>query len=410
MVTVKAPIALLFVVQVHFAFAQPLQSFNPIAAHGFNHDVIVESRQLGAVATTTTELDAISPSNFVLFSKAYAKAMSMEPGYGLPDNGKLKSKGKTFQLSRYNEPNALYLLKGSQGTLSFAPVKIDIISVLGLATEGSATFSITLSFTDGTSFVTTRTYPDWFDGPSPVIKGIGRVKRENVLNPYHEGGTENPRLYEVSVEIPQDKILRSVSFKNISDGDNMASNRAAIFALSGYKRPDPPVVTQEPVGETRETVVVKPEPAVVKQEPVIEKKDEPVVVKKEEREEIAPVTRPVIEVGAHTVLRKVLFKQSTAILLDQSYPQLDSISDFLLNNPAIHIEVAGHTDSWGSSRSLLKLSKERAAEIKKYLVARGISDDRVTSRGYGRSKPIAPNDTEESRSLNRRVEFVIISK
>ncbi len=114
-----------------------------------------------------------------------------------------------------------------------------------------------------------------------------------------------------------------------------------------------------------------------------------------------------IEVGTTVTLKSVLFMQSKPELLPQSYPELDLVVQFMKANPHIEIELAGHTDSRGSFRQLMSLSQQRVNKVKGYLVSKGIASKRIVGKGYGGSKPIASNDTEETRMLNRRVEFVI---
>ena len=72
----------------------------------------------------------------------------------------------------------------------------------------------------------------------------------------------------------------------------------------------------------------------------------------------------------------------------------------------MRIEVQGHTDNKGAAAYNLKLSDRRAASVKKYLVAHGIPADRLVSHGYGMTRPLVPNDTEQNRALNRRVQFI----
>jgi outer membrane protein OmpA-like peptidoglycan-associated protein len=79
----------------------------------------------------------------------------------------------------------------------------------------------------------------------------------------------------------------------------------------------------------------------------------------------------------------------------------------LKNNPTIHVEVAGYTDSIGSEAYNLKLSERRATTVRDELVKDGISASRMTIRGYGKSHPIADNKTAEGRARNRRVELVV---
>ncbi|MDF1549828.1 MAG: OmpA family protein, partial [Bacteroidales bacterium] len=74
------------------------------------------------------------------------------------------------------------------------------------------------------------------------------------------------------------------------------------------------------------------------------------------------------------------------------------------------IEMSGHTDNIGTVEANKLLSEQRANEVKQYLVAKNIIESRIVSKGYGESKPLAGNDTEEGRQLNRRVEFTILKK
>jgi OmpA-OmpF porin, OOP family len=114
-----------------------------------------------------------------------------------------------------------------------------------------------------------------------------------------------------------------------------------------------------------------------------------------------------IEVGTTVTLNSVLFIQSKAELLPESYPELNEVIEFMKANPQVEIELSGHTDNRGSFRQLLTLSQQRVNKVKSYMVSKGINAKRITGKGYGGSKPIASNDTEESRALNRRVEFTI---
>ena len=98
----------------------------------------------------------------------------------------------------------------------------------------------------------------------------------------------------------------------------------------------------------------------------------------------------------------------TTKLLEESYSGLNVVVGFLNDNPKIEIELNGHTDNRGDSKKNLVLSQQRVDVIKKYLVSKGINAKRIKGKGYGDSRPIATNDSEESRKLNRRVEFVIL--
>jgi outer membrane protein OmpA-like peptidoglycan-associated protein/Mg-chelatase subunit ChlD len=88
----------------------------------------------------------------------------------------------------------------------------------------------------------------------------------------------------------------------------------------------------------------------------------------------------------------------------------ERINKLLKMRPSIEISIEGHTDDIGSDEYNQKLSEQRSESLKEYLVKRGIAEERIKTIGYGKSRPIAPNDTEEGRKMNRRIEIVITKK
>lgn len=113
------------------------------------------------------------------------------------------------------------------------------------------------------------------------------------------------------------------------------------------------------------------------------------------------------QVGARIVLRNIFFDFDKATLRPESNIELDRLRKVMLEYPTMKIEISGHTDNKGSSDYNKKLSQSRAKSVVDYLVKKGISPDRMTSAGYGFDRPMAPNDTEGGRQLNRRTEFEI---
>jgi OOP family OmpA-OmpF porin len=106
---------------------------------------------------------------------------------------------------------------------------------------------------------------------------------------------------------------------------------------------------------------------------------------------------------------KVEFETDSAVLKDSSKGLLDEVVQVMKDHPEIeHVRVAGHTDSNGTHEHNHKLSEERAAAVKKYLVDHGVAAERLSSKGYGQDRPIADNKTEEGRAENRRVEIHIL--
>lgn len=117
-----------------------------------------------------------------------------------------------------------------------------------------------------------------------------------------------------------------------------------------------------------------------------------------------------IEAGESIVLKNIFFATGSAALEEISQTELGKLLEFLKKNPNLKIEISGHTDDVGNEQSNLKLSQSRAEAVKSYLTEKGISADRLTAKGYGKSKPIALNTSEEGRKQNRRTEFTVLSK
>jgi outer membrane protein OmpA-like peptidoglycan-associated protein len=120
----------------------------------------------------------------------------------------------------------------------------------------------------------------------------------------------------------------------------------------------------------------------------------------------AELARRLNENGS-VALHDILFDTGQATLKPESAAALAPIGELLKTQPQFNLEIQGHTDNVGSGSQNLKLSQERAAAVKGYLVqAFGVSADRMTTSGFGDSRPIADNHTEQGRAQNRRVELV----
>ncbi|MCS6833740.1 MAG: OmpA family protein, partial [Flammeovirgaceae bacterium] len=117
-----------------------------------------------------------------------------------------------------------------------------------------------------------------------------------------------------------------------------------------------------------------------------------------------------IQIGSTTILKNIFFDTGEATLRPESITELEELLAFLTQNPTLKVEISGHTDSVASEEYNLRLSDRRAKAVVDYLVNKGIPKERMVSKGYGESKPIATNDTEEGRQLNRRTEMRIIGK
>ncbi len=115
-----------------------------------------------------------------------------------------------------------------------------------------------------------------------------------------------------------------------------------------------------------------------------------------------------IKIGNKVVLKNIFFETDSYGLKDESKAELKKLIDFMNINTKIKIEISGHTDNVGTAAHNNVLSENRAKSVYDYLVANGIDKTRMTYKGYGFDKPIATNDTEEGRALNRRTEFKVM--
>jgi outer membrane protein OmpA-like peptidoglycan-associated protein len=106
----------------------------------------------------------------------------------------------------------------------------------------------------------------------------------------------------------------------------------------------------------------------------------------------------------------VYFDFDKATLQPASYVDLNRAVEWLKANATVKVELAGHTDNVGSREYNKKLSHDRAEAVRSYLVSKGVSPARLTASGYGMEQPVATNDTDEGRALNRRVEFRVTSR
>jgi len=117
-----------------------------------------------------------------------------------------------------------------------------------------------------------------------------------------------------------------------------------------------------------------------------------------------------IEVNAAVVLKNIFFDFKKYDLKPESQAELDRLVQFLQDNPTVKIQIEGHTDNIGTTPDNQKLSENRAKSVVGYLNTKGIKLARLLAKGFGASKPIADNKTEEGRAQNRRTELKVVAK
>ena len=140
---------------------------------------------------------------------------------------------------------------------------------------------------------------------------------------------------------------------------------------------------------------------------VLLRKEEPIIEVPIREDDLSRIP---ITAGQVITLRNIFFDFDKFELLPRSYTELNKLLHILQNNPAMVIEIRGHTDNTGDRDYNLYLSRKRAEAVVQYLLENGVSAARAKYRGYGDAQPIAANTTDEGRQLNRRVEFLVVKK
>lgn len=117
-----------------------------------------------------------------------------------------------------------------------------------------------------------------------------------------------------------------------------------------------------------------------------------------------------IEAGKSVEINDIYYATASYQINQKSYAVLKEFAEFLKSNPTVKVEIRGHTDNVGSTQTNITLSNQRAKAVYDYLISKGVSQDKITYKGYGPNMPIADNNTELGRAKNRRTEFYIMSK
>ena len=114
-----------------------------------------------------------------------------------------------------------------------------------------------------------------------------------------------------------------------------------------------------------------------------------------------------IKEGIKVKIENLFFATNKTYILPESEQAMSDLAQFLLDNPSVSIRITGHTDAVGTDEANQILSEGRANAVRADLIKRGVAKERIEAEGKGEKEPVAPNDTEEGRAKNRRVEFII---
>lgn len=185
------------------------------------------------------------------------------------------------------------------------------------------------------------------------------------------------------------------------DPSNAASSTGKTVGYELYKTIGCP--GKDLLGAPCKTPAPAPEPMAAEPEPApapayVAPKPAPAPVAYVAPEPAAPAKKLVLE-GVNFDFDKATLRPADVSDLDKNVDQLKTWGD-------VDIEVAGHTDSMGSDKYNMTLSRQRAEAVRNYLISKGVAANRLTAKGYGESQPVADNATEEGRFKNRRVELI----
>jgi outer membrane protein OmpA-like peptidoglycan-associated protein len=233
-------------------------------------------------------------------------------------------------------------------------------------------------------YTVTATLAGYFTGSQSVTVEDGKVA--SVAFSLTPAGMTTMLTGKVSDKKTGDPLLATVSFPGSSVGSVMTDATTGVYK------------TQIPVGTY--TIQAEAEGYVKQTAAIVIEKDKPQVKDFQ-----------LLKVGMSITLRGIYFDFDKSTIKPESRPALEDAAKMLNENPSINVEIQGHTDSKGSDEYNLSLSDRRAASVVAYLTQNlGIDRSRLTSRGYGESQPIATNDTDAGRALNRRVEFMVLGE
>lgn len=206
------------------------QTYSPVTVSGFNIDAFAESGT-NSLSTTTQSLDL---SDHVMYTTSFAGSTGL-PG-GLPNTGTITNGSRTYQLASLTANNCLYISPGATQNLTVStPAKFYKLSLLGFATEGNSTISISLGFTDG-SVISYGSFSlsDWFFGSGSIIAGFGRCIR-TASAPYQASGQANgapsdPRFYPINLTLTCADMVKNLQTIRIT---HSVGTNAYALAVSG---------------------------------------------------------------------------------------------------------------------------------------------------------------------------------
>ena len=208
--------------------------------------------------------------------------------------------------------------------------------------------------------------------------------------------TDGDGIKDVIESAKNDKDSDGVVDELDSDDNNPANDSDG----DGFSNIEEKNAGTNPLDKTSYPQPKEPEKNVTEENASVEKHPVSEEVEKEVTQEIKDVLHA----------QKIQFEVDSAKITPKGMVAVKKIYEILKKYPTVKMQIAGHTDSDGSAKHNLKLSQDRVDMVKKALVKLGLDDNRFTTKGYGESKPLVPNNSRKNKAINRRVEFIIIGE
>ncbi len=209
--------------------------------------------------------------------------------------------------------------------------------------------------------------------------------------------------YKISGFYKPDSIKNYIIIGNFYHDMQTKSVKHEGKVQGGYYYVDDVLVREKTTDDV--ATACKPEKMIIPAEKKPEQADKPDIASSQKE-----ITQIDYKVGETIKLDNIFFKTDKSVLLPESITELDKLVKIMTDNTSLKIEINGHTDNVGTDEYNMKLSRNRAKAVVKYLTEHGVDSERLNYKGYGSTKPVATNYTEEGRALNRRVEFRITAK
>ena len=181
-----------------------------------------------------------------------------------------------------------------------------------------------------------------------------------------------------------------------------AQDKQACFVVSSWSAP---AIRCSGGGHAEPMVAVKPPPPPAPEPEPVKPAPEP------EPEPAPPPPRATLAGEKIDLSETVQFETDSAVLVERSKQLLDDVARELADHPEVKkVLIEGHTDAVASKKHNMKLSQDRVASVRAYLLGKGVAAKRLQTKAFGETRPIASNKTEEGRAKNRRVDFKILKK